>query len=158
MIDLLFIILIHTYLIFFSTLEIPQWEIDNLVRKRILSYISTSVSTLNSLSLVLSHFSNIQISPKVKASAEKAVMAVDQTIQKVKARDYDSAVSYARAAMDDSFASYSSENIISQLYFPTEHLLAVFLPLLAPFLFPVILKLIAEIKRRRKRTNENKVN
>ena len=129
---------------------------DGLLRKRILAYLQASVTTLHSLLLVLRHFSNIQISSDVKNAAEMAVTAVVTTIQNVNSSDYDSAIQHARIALDESSLSYYSENVISQLYFPTEHLLAIYLPLLAPFIMPVVLKFFGELKRWRRKSQEEK--
>ena len=47
---------------------LSEWEVDNLVRKRVIEYYTEAVGTLHSLDVVLSHFSNIVVPDEIKVS------------------------------------------------------------------------------------------
>lgn len=69
-----------------------------------------------------------------------------------------SGLMHARIAAEEVERAFFEKSMVGQLYFPDEHKIAVYLPLLGPASLPLIMGLVAEVKRwiaRRKQKKED---
>jgi phosphatidylinositol glycan class S len=63
-------------------------------------------------------------------------------------------LAHARIAEAEAERAFFEKSMVGQLYFPDEHKLAVYIPLLGPVGVPLLLGLLNEIKAWRKRRRE----
>lgn len=87
-----------------------------------------------------------QVSSKVHASVDLLNSAkADAAAGKVR-----SAVAHLNSALRNIEHAEEDPTMVSLLYFPDEHKLAVLLPLWAPLALPMVVGLVREVKRYRK--------
>ena len=61
---------------------------------------------------------------------------------------------HARIAEAEAERAFFEKSMVGQLYFPDEHKLAVYLPLLGPIAVPLLMGLLNELKAWKKRRRE----
>lgn len=66
------------------------------------------------------------------------------------------ALGHAQVAEKEAERAFFEKSMVGQLYFPDEHKVAVYLPLLGPVGVPLVMGLLNEIKAWRKRRREAK--
>ena len=63
--------------------------------------------------------------------------------------EYDLAAAFGISAALNTEGAFFNEHILSMLYFPDEHKLAVYVPLFVPVLVPLVLAVVSEVKKAR---------
>ncbi|KAK5316561.1 GPI transamidase component [Exophiala xenobiotica] len=111
-------------------------------------YVRTS-SNLASLARLAQHLSSIPIPRHVLHHVEHALDRLGtfrQCFSNASPRSWSSCLHSAREAFVDSEKAFFDESMVGQVYFPDEHKVAVYLPLLGPIGVPLVVGLIRELK------------
>lgn len=111
-------------------------------------YIRTS-SNLGSLARLAQHLSSIPIPRHVLRYVEHAIDRLGifrQCFSNSSAESWSTCLLSAREAFVDSEKAFFDKSMVGQVYFPDEHKVAVYLPLLGPIGVPLVVGLIRELK------------
>lgn len=126
---------------------VSAWEMDMLLRRRLVGNLKRAASTLVSLVGMLEKLTNIEVNDNIKHDVELALMHL-KTAQKYVSGHGDiitliSAYQSSKLAVEQAEAAFFDPTMTSLLYFPDEHLLAVY----APYLLPVAISILISILR-----------
>lgn len=111
-------------------------------------YIRTS-SNLGSLARLAQHLSSIPIPRHVLHSVEHALDRLEDfklCLGKTTVSSWPTCLGSVREAFVDSEKAFFDKSMVGQVYFPDEHKVAVYLPLLGPIGVPLLVGLIRELK------------
>ena len=106
-----------------------------------------AASSLGSLARLAEHMSSIPIPKHVAQLVDSAMGNLTASSQALRSCRWADAVSHAGTAYQDSEKAFFDKSMVGQVYFPDEHKVAVYLPLLGPIGVPLAVGLIREIKR-----------
>jgi GPI-anchor transamidase subunit S len=136
---------------------VTLWELDALTRIWSLKRRALAIETLKALATLTSKVKQMEIHDEVAIKVQTAVDAILQldslltsttaASSNTKAATAVEIVKLARDALTYAEAAYFDSSIIAQMYFPQEHLYAVYAPLIAPLLLPLLLGLCKEYQR-----------
>ncbi|KAL2620194.1 hypothetical protein R1flu_000399 [Riccia fluitans] len=127
-----------------------EWELDLLLRRRAVSDMAAAASTLTSLSRLVRKLPNMvikdEIGEQVKSSLVAAVAALDHAAR----GSYLQTAEAAREAATLAEEAFFHPSIMSVLYNPTEHHLAIYTPFFVPVLLHAVIAVIKEASRYRR--------
>ena len=98
-------------------------------------------STLASLSRLTTSLPNIPIPATVASLVSSTLSHLHSTCTELQSSNWDAALAHARQAWQDSEKAFFEKSMVGQVYFPDEHKVAVYLPLLGPVGVPLLLGL-----------------
>ena len=104
-------------------------------------------STLGSLARLAQHLSNIPIPKHVANLVDDTITSLRHSAQSFRDSEWDSALEHSTKAFEQSEKAFFDKAMVGQVYFPDEHKVAVYLPLLGPIGVPLVVGLIRELKR-----------
>jgi len=135
---------------------IAEWERDQIIRDRTYENLQQAISNLNSLAELLQKLTNMMISDHIQTIVQKSLDAQTMSYQALREGQIEEAQRQSLIAMERAHEAFFDPDMLSLLYFPDEHKFAIYTPLFLPISVPVILKLVAEIKKLRapKKTKE----
>ncbi|KAJ3275005.1 GPI transamidase component [Terramyces sp. JEL0728] len=128
------------------TYGITDWELDRLIRNRINQNVINAVSTLYSLSNLLSSMSNMAVLSHITELVTSSLNSVDKVSKMVASGDFNSASLQAKSAISNAEKAFFDPTMVSLLYFPIEHMLAIYTPFFLPIAMPLISALVKELK------------
>ena len=135
-----------------SLLGLPQsppslaLRISSLTRERATSIILSASSTLGALSRLTLKLQSIAIPSSVAKSVDKTIVHLGQACNDLSDGRYHSALANARTAEDEAEQAFFEPSMVGQVYFPDEHKVAVYVPLLGPMAVPLVLALVKELR------------
>lgn len=129
----------------------PIAKIDTLTRLKALHNLKRSLDNLKSLVKVTDSLSDISIPDKTKVYVAECISEVEKSINMLNNQLYENATVASVRALLLSDSAFFDKEMVQQAYFPSEHKLAVFLPLLGPIGSIVTLSLIKLVKERRQK-------
>lgn len=103
-------------------------------------------STLGSLARLAEHLSSIPIPKHVASLVDETIANLQQSAQSFRESDWDGALGYSTKAFKHSEKAFFDKAMVGQVYFPDEHKIAVYLPLLGPIGVPLVVGLVREIR------------
>jgi phosphatidylinositol glycan class S len=106
-----------------------------------------AASSLGSLARLAQHLNNIPIPKNVAQLVDDTISNLTTVNQNFLESRWTSALSHAKTAYRDSEKAFFDKSMVGQVYFPDEHKIAVYLPLLGPIGVPLLVGLIREVKR-----------
>jgi phosphatidylinositol glycan class S len=106
-------------------------------------------STLGSLARLAEHLSNIPIPKHVASLVDETIANLRESAQNFRDSDWDRALEHSTKAFEQSEKAFFDKAMVGQVYFPDEHKIAVYLPLLGPIGVPLVVGLVREIRRLR---------
>jgi phosphatidylinositol glycan class S len=118
-----------------------------LTRVRAASLLLSASSTLGSLARLTLALPSISIPETVAASVDKTILHLQQTCTDLREGRFHNALENARTAEAEAERGFFEKSMVGQVYFPDEHKVAVYLPLLGPVGVPLIMGAIKEMKR-----------
>lgn len=131
---------------------IAAWELDALARRWFASHLRAARAALRSTCKLAESNPRMQVAQRVADTVahgvlmhQIAVQAADGTSNET-AGQSSGALHHARQAQTDADMANADPNMSPQLYFPEEHILAVYLPLWAPLIIPLVGGLLGETK------------
>ncbi|XP_046839905.1 GPI transamidase component PIG-S-like [Xenia sp. Carnegie-2017] len=130
---------------------VQDWEVDRLLLKTSLEYLSTSVKTLTSLTQLMDKVKNMIIADKIKIDIENALMKINQCQEALSQGRIITAFQAAKRAVQLSEKAFYDPSVLELLYFPDDQKFAIYIPLFLPMSLPLVLSLFASIKWLRKR-------
>lgn len=120
-----------------------------LTRVRAASLLLSASSTLGSLARLTLALPSISIPESVAASVDKTISHLHNACTDLRDGRFHSALENARIAEAEAERGFFEKSMVGQVYFPDEHKVAVYLPLLGPVGVPLIMGALKEIKRLR---------
>ena len=122
-------------------------QLQSLTRVRAASLLLSASSTMGSLARLTVALPSIAIPENVAFAVEKTLSHLHSTCVCLKNGKYRAAMDYARIAEAEAEKGFFEKSMVGQVYFPDEHKVAVYLPLLGPVGVPLMMSALKEIKR-----------
>ncbi|KAJ3067054.1 hypothetical protein HDU98_009734 [Podochytrium sp. JEL0797] len=140
-----------------SSAGITKWELDRLTRYTTLKNVRDAVSTLNSLVTLIESMENMVVLDHIRDEIALSLDSIAQVGQSLSAtptdittthqNHHDIALAASRVAITAAERAFFDPTMVSLLYFPDEHKLAVYLPLFLPVGVPLVSTIVQEIKK-----------
>lgn len=124
-----------------------QLRLDAYKRLSALSLYLKASSSLGSLARLAQRLSNIPIPRNVAQLVDNTIANLTASCHACMESRWDSALAHAKIAYKDSEKAFFDKSMVGQVYFPDEHKVAVYLPLLGPIGVPLVVGLLRELKR-----------
>jgi len=122
-------------------------RISSLTRERTTSLILSASSTLGALARLTHKLTSIAIPDTVAKSVDQTIHRLEQACADLREGRFDSALENARIANDEAERAFFEPSMVGQVYFPDEHKVAVYVPLLGPMAVPLIMAGVKEIRK-----------
>ncbi|BHF70158.1 hypothetical protein SprV_0301320800 [Sparganum proliferum] len=135
-----------------NPMEVSRWELDSWLLFRAIESISTTSLTLNSLVDMVHNVRNVVIrsyvADRIHASVAAWKSAVDSLAASGEAqRDrLGQAFLSTKTALEKANAAFFDHSLLDLLYFPSDQVFGIYLPLFAPVCLPIVLSGVAAIK------------
>lgn len=126
-------------------------QLQTLTRVRAASLLLSASSTMGSLARLTVALPSIAIPESVALAVDKTLSHLRGTCSSLRDGRFDDALEHARVAEAEAEKGFFEKSMVGQVYFPDEHKVAVYLPLLGPIGVPLIMSAVKEIKRLRAR-------
>ncbi|KAF4549733.1 GPI transamidase component PIG-S-like protein [Elsinoe fawcettii] len=126
-------------------------QLGALTRERAASLILSASSTLGALSRLTLKLTSIAIPDSVAQSVDKTISHLDHACKDLRNARYSSALKHARTAEAEAEQAFFEPSMVGQVYFPDEHKVAVYVPMLGPMAVPLIMALLKELKKLRQK-------
>lgn len=124
----------------------PFLKIDALSRVMAIKNVHKSLETLKALVALANSLHEISVPKLTKQKVEKALEYIDLSVQNLNSGNFQVALELSSQALECSNSAFFEKEMVQQAYFPNEHKLAVFLPLIGPASAIIVLGLIKAIK------------
>lgn len=131
-------------------------RLSTLARTRTADLVLRASSTLGALARLSHNLPSISIPPPVADGVARSLSHLEQACADMASPE---ALRHARTAEAEAEKAFFEKSMVGQLYFPDEHKIAVYLPLLGPVGVPLVMGLLRELKgwlKRRKEEREKK--
>ncbi|KAL4944068.1 hypothetical protein BDV06DRAFT_188245 [Aspergillus oleicola] len=122
-------------------------RLQTLIRIRAATLLLSASSTLGSLARLTQSQPQIPIPLSVSSSVATTLSHLSSSCEGLQEGRFADALSSARIAEREAERSFFEKSMVGQMYFPDEHKVAVYLPLLGPIGVPLILGLVKEVRR-----------
>ncbi|PVI02332.1 hypothetical protein DM02DRAFT_308243 [Periconia macrospinosa] len=135
-----------------SLLGLPQTpaslplRLSTLTRVRAASLVFSASSTLGALAQVYQKLPSIPVPDTVAKSVDLALQHLQQACDELREGRFQGALEHARIADGEAEKAFFERSMVGQVYFPDEHKVAVYLPLLGPIAVPLLMAALKEIK------------
>ena len=126
-------------------------RIASLTRERAVSLVLSASSTLGALSRLTLKLTSIAIPDTVAKSVDETIHRLNEACMDIKTGHYESALTSARIAEGEAESAFFEPSMVGQVYFPEEHKVAVYVPLLGPMAVPLAMAAIKELKNLKKK-------
>jgi len=126
-------------------------RISSLKRERATSLILSASSTLGALVRLTRKLESIAIPSSVATSVDKTISHLEQACQALRTGRFQAALEHARVAEAEAEKAFFEPSMVGQVYFPDEHKVAVYVPLLGPMAVPLVMSALKELRALRQR-------
>eukprot|EP01130_Rhizamoeba_saxonica_P015623 TRINITY_DN7058_c0_g1_i1.p1 TRINITY_DN7058_c0_g1~~TRINITY_DN7058_c0_g1_i1.p1 ORF type:complete len:494 (+),score=93.36 TRINITY_DN7058_c0_g1_i1:61-1482(+) len=116
---------------------VSDWELDKLLRERILEANENSRKTLFQFIQLVKELSNIPVDEEIEDLVMNAIQYLEDSERYVKEKNLLSAHQMGKLAYKASEKAFFDPDMVGMLYFPIEHNYAIHVPLFLPLLFPL---------------------
>ncbi|KAL4900005.1 hypothetical protein BDW74DRAFT_171090 [Aspergillus multicolor] len=130
-----------------STPSSLPFRLQTLIRIRAATLLLSASSTMGSLARLTESLPSIPIPATVASSVATTLSHLSSACESLQNGQFQAALASARVAETEAERSFFEKSMVGQMYFPDEHKVAVYLPLLGPIGVPLILGLLKELKR-----------
>jgi len=113
-------------------------QIASMTRVRAASLLLSASSTLGSLARLTVALPMIPIPENVALGVDGTLKNLRHACDSLRAGEFKDALRYAREADQEAERGFFEKSMVGQVYFPDEHKVAVYLPLLAPIAVPLV--------------------
>lgn len=124
-------------------------QMQTLTRLRAASLLFSASSTMGSLARLTVALPSIAIPETVSTAVDITLAQLRHTCDALKAGRFHDALGHARIAEAEAENGFFEKSMVGQVYFPDEHKVAVYLPLLGPVGVPLVMSALKELKRLR---------
>ncbi|EER23004.1 hypothetical protein CPC735_020320 [Coccidioides posadasii C735 delta SOWgp] len=122
-------------------------RLQHLTRMHTASLLLSASSTMGSLARLTRSLPSIPIPATVATSVSRTLSHLSAACDFLRDGQFVQALASARVAESEAEKSFFEKSMVGQVYFPDEHKVAVYLPLLGPIGVPLVLALVKEMKR-----------
>ncbi len=122
-------------------------QLQTLTRLRAASLLFSASSTMGSLARLTVALPSIAIPETVSTAVDTTLAQLRKTCEALKDGRFSDALGHARVAEAEAEKGFFEKSMVGQVYFPDEHKVAVYLPLLGPVGVPLIMSALKEVKR-----------
>lgn len=126
---------------------VSAWELDLLSSRLIQLNLAESLSVLRRLYELIASVPHMPVSEEIAQIVADSIRARDTCIAHLAARRWSDAGRASHAAAQLAHRAFFHPDMLPALYFPDEHLYAVYLPLFLPITLPMIAALMKAINR-----------
>ncbi|ONH65565.1 GPI transamidase component GPI17 [Cyberlindnera fabianii] len=125
----------------------PRIRIDAIKKYTIISNLNRAVDSLQSLLKLSESLPNISIPKTVLNNVKKSLEARERAVEKInKHKDFNGALVDSIEAMSSAEEAFFDPEMVQQTFFPQEHKVAVYMPLIGPLSLIMILGTIRVLK------------
>ena len=124
-------------------------RVASLTRERATSLILSASSTLGALARLTLKLKSIAIPGSVAGSVDETIRRLDRACLDIQEGRYHAALESARTAEEEAEKAFFEPSMVGQVYFPDEHKVAVYVPLLGPMAVPLVLAVVKELRKLR---------
>ncbi|KAJ5385017.1 Phosphatidylinositol-glycan biosynthesis class S protein [Penicillium concentricum] len=117
------------------------------IRIRAATLLLSASSTMGSLARLTESLPSIPIPATVATSVSTTISHLAASCAHLREGRFGAALASARVAETEAERSFFEKSMVGQVYFPDEHKVAVYLPLLGPIGVPLVVGLLKELKR-----------
>lgn len=121
-------------------------RIARLKRERATSLILSASSTLGALVRLTNKLESIAIPASVATSVDLTLTHLESACSNLRNGEYQLALENARVAEAEAEKAFFEPSMVGQVYFPDEHKVAVYVPLLGPMAVPLVMSALKELK------------
>ncbi|KAL8937161.1 MAG: hypothetical protein Q9216_004559 [Gyalolechia sp. 2 TL-2023] len=122
-------------------------QLQTLTRVRAVSLLLSASATMGSLARLTVALPSIAIPETVSEAVDVTLEHLEKTCNALKDGRFTAALENAKIAETAAERGFFEKSMVGQVYFPDEHKVAVYLPLLGPVGVPLIMSALKEIKR-----------
>ncbi len=140
----------HQLLSFLGAPQTPPslpLQLQSLTRIRAASLLLSASSTMRSLACLTVALPSIAIPETVSSAVDTTLMQLRNTCDALKEGKFKDALEHARIAEIQAERGFFEKSMVGQVYFPDEHKVAVYLPLLGPVGVPLFMSALKELRR-----------
>lgn len=123
------------------------FRLQTLIRIRAATLLFSASSTMGSLARLTESLPSIPIPASVATSVSTTLAHLTSACTHLQEGRFQAALTNARVAESEAERSFFEKSMVGQVYFPDEHKVAVYLPLLGPIGVPLVVGLLKEVKR-----------
>ena len=122
-------------------------QLQTLIRIQAVSLMLSASSTMRSLARLTVKLPSIAIPETVSLAVRNTLVDLRETCTALKEGDFRKALAHAKTAEEEAEKGFFEKSMVGQVYFPDEHKVAVYLPLLGPIGVPLLMSGVKELKR-----------
>ncbi len=140
----------HQLLSFLGAPQTPPslpLQLQTLTRIRAASLLLSASSTMGSLARLTVALPSIAIPKTVSSAVDTTLIHLRTTCNALKEGRFRGALENARIAEIQAEKGFFEKSMVGQVYFPDEHKIAVYLPLLGPVGVPLLMSALKELRR-----------
>ena len=140
----------HQLLSLLGAPQTPQslpLQLQTLTRARAASLLLSASATMGSLARLTVALPSIAIPETVSTAVESTLDHLRSTCTALKAGHFQQALNHARIAEAQAERGFFEKSMVGQVYFPDEHKVAVYLPLLGPIGVPLFMNALKEVRK-----------
>ena len=140
----------HQLLSFLGAPQTPPslpLQLQSLTRIRAASLLLSASSTMRSLACLTMALPSIAIPETVSSAVDTTLMHLQTTCNALRKGNFRAALEHARIAEIQAEKGFFEKSMVGQVYFPDEHKVAVYLPLLGPVGVPLVMSAVKELRR-----------
>ena len=127
-------------------------QLQTLTRFQAVSLLYSASSTMGSLARLTESLSSIPVPSNVALGVDKTLLHLRETCSSLRDGKFIAALEHARTAEAEAEKAFFEKSMVGQVYFPEQHKVAVYLPLLGPVGVPLVMSLLKEVRRLRQRS------
>jgi phosphatidylinositol glycan class S len=125
-----------------SSAAITGWELSRLLRQRVQLHLEDALEALRALYDVLDRMAHMPVAQRIATRVAAALDAIDDAIRSATQRDFERSAAASVRALDAAQRALNDESLLPLLYFPDEHLYAVYTPFFVPVGIPIVAALL----------------
>ncbi|KAM0802702.1 putative GPI transamidase component PIG-S [Usnea florida] len=140
----------HQLLSFLGAPQTPPslpLQLQTLTRIRAASLLLSASSTMGSLARLTVALPSIAIPETVSSAVDTTLIHLRTTCDALKEGRFRDALENARIAEIEAEKGFFEKSMVGQVYFPDEHKVAVYLPLLGPVGVPLVMSALKELRK-----------
>ena len=122
-------------------------QLQSSVRLRAVSLLLSASSTMGSLARLTEALTSIAIPKTVSAAVSTTLEHLQLSCDALRDGRFQDALNNAKVAEAEAERGFFEKSMVGQVYFPDEHKVAVYLPLLGPIGVPLIMSALKELRR-----------
>ena len=135
-----------------SATGVSAWELDLLASRVVRANLRDSVAMLRGLYALLDSVPHMPVSMQIRQLVENTLAAQAECVAQLRAADWTGAGFASQRAVRAASKAFFHPDMLPALYFPDEHLYAVYLPLFLPITVPLLAALVKMLTAKKKST------